>query len=150
MTDRHVWAERLIVLQSITSTGEEDDMAEAWIGITHPDWHSHFVDIPESTVDFWRPSQGTFAAIPRGGRFFCLVRGSPHESRVFGAMGFFREQHLMTAPEAWEAFGRGTGANSLDDLIERFDLPLDRPVRHIVLEGFRVADAEVTTGEYYR
>ena len=96
-------------------------------------------------MDFWRPSQGTFAAIPPGGRFFCLVRGSPHESRVFGAMGFFREQHLMTAPEAWATFGAGTGASSLGDPIGKFDLPAERRIRHIVLDQFRLADTKVTT-----
>jgi len=120
-------------------------MTKAWIGLTNPEWHRHFVSHPEPIVDFWKPSGGSFRAIDPGERFFCLIRGRPHDQRVFGAMGHLREYRLLTVVEAWEQYSSMLGASSAAELAGRFELPLDQTVGNIFLDGFRIAESKVTS-----
>jgi putative restriction endonuclease len=85
-----------------------------WVGITDFDWfllHSSREHVEE--VNFWRPSarQG-FRALQPGGLFLFKLR-----SRKFiGGGGFFAKYLPLPLSLAWDAFGEGNGATSLDQL----------------------------------
>ena len=84
-----------------------------WVGITDYDWFSlhaskHLVE----EVNFWRPSarQG-FRALQPGGMFLFKLR-----SRKFIAGGGFFAKYLpLPLSLAWDAFGEGNGARTLDE-----------------------------------
>lgn len=85
-----------------------------WVGITDFDWfslHSSREHVEE--VNFWRPSarQGFRALLP-GGLFLFKLR-----SRKFiGGGGFFAKYLPLPLSLAWDAFGEGNGAKTLDQL----------------------------------
>ena len=85
-----------------------------WVGITDYDWYTlHASKYSVEEVNFWRPSvrQG-FRALQPGGLFLFKLR-----SRKFiGGGGFFAKYLPLPLSLAWNAFGEGNGANTLDEL----------------------------------
>jgi putative restriction endonuclease len=85
-----------------------------WVGITDFDWFSlHASKDHVEEVNFWRPSsrQG-FRALQPGGLFLFKLR-----SRKFiGGGGFFAKYLPLPLSLAWDAFGEGNGARTLDEL----------------------------------
>jgi putative restriction endonuclease len=85
-----------------------------WVGITDYDWFSlHASRDSVEEVNFWRPSsrQG-FRALQPGGMFLFKLR-----SRKFiGGGGFFAKYLPLPLSLAWDAFGEGNGARTLDEL----------------------------------
>jgi putative restriction endonuclease len=84
-----------------------------WVGITDFDWFSlHASKDHVEEVNFWRPSsrQG-FRALQPGGLFLFKLR-----SRKFiGGGGFFAKYLPLPLSLAWDAFGEGNGAKSIDE-----------------------------------
>lgn len=86
-----------------------------YVGITDYDWFSLHASKPQvEEVNFWRPSsQATFKAL-QWGELFLFKLHAPRNFIVGG--GFFTKFLLLPVSLAWEAFGEGNGARSLDEV----------------------------------
>ena len=85
-----------------------------WVGITDYDWYSlHASKDSVEEVNFWRPSPRLgFRALQPGGLFLFKLR-----SRKFiGGGGFFAKYLPLPLSLAWNAFGEGNGAKTLNEL----------------------------------
>ena len=85
-----------------------------WVGITDYDWYSlHASKDSVEEVNFWRPSARLgFRALQPGGLFLFKLR-----SRKFiGGGGFFAKYLPLPLSLAWNAFGEGNGAKTLNEL----------------------------------
>ncbi len=68
-------------------------------------------------MNFWRPSAtGRFGALTVGEPFFFKTHYP--DNRVVGG-GFYSNFAAMTVTEAWELFGEGNGASSLEQMLAR-------------------------------
>lgn len=89
-----------------------------YVGVTDFDWFAQLTSEPDlSEVNFWRPSGSkAFRAIPPGGLFLFKLH-APHNMIVGG--GIFTHDSILPTSLAWDAFGRGNGATSLDQMRAR-------------------------------
>jgi putative restriction endonuclease len=88
---------------------------KVYVGITDYDWFKLHESKPQvEEVNFWRPSsQATFKALQWGEPFLFKLH-APRNFIVGG--GFFTKFLLLPVSLAWEAFGEGNGAQSLDEV----------------------------------
>jgi putative restriction endonuclease len=86
-----------------------------YVGITDYDWFSLHASKPRvEEVNFWRPSsQATFKALQWGEPFLFKLH-APRNFIVGG--GFFTKFLLLPVSLAWDAFGEGNGARTLDEV----------------------------------
>jgi putative restriction endonuclease len=89
-----------------------------FIGITDGDWHrflSRRADLDE--VNFWQPSGSTTFRALQPGEPFLFKLHAPHQYIVGGGMyaGFAK----LLVDQAWDAFGAGNGAASLEQMRAR-------------------------------
>ena len=87
-----------------------------YVGVTDQDWYEFLRSHPEQTeVNFWRPrDKSRFGAINPGEYFFFKLKASAHNLVVGG--GVFVGWELVPLSAAWEFYGYGNGAPSLDAL----------------------------------
>src|SRR5689334_13725715 len=90
---------------------------EGWVAVTHNDWFDFLARQPRrEEVNFWSPSDYyTFHGTP-GAPFFFKLKAPRNAIGGFGYVASFTR-----LPEwlAWECFGEGNGAATLDDLKSR-------------------------------
>ena len=67
-------------------------------------------------VNFWAPSAKSFRALKKG-EFFLFKQKAPY-NRIVGG-GIFTYATRLPCSLAWEAFGRGNGAQSLQEMRQR-------------------------------
>ncbi len=86
-----------------------------YVGITDYDWFKLHASKPVvEEVNFWRPSStATFKALQWGEPFLFKLH-APRNFIVGG--GFFTKFLQLPVSLAWEAFGEGNGARSLDEV----------------------------------
>jgi putative restriction endonuclease len=97
---------------------------EGWVAVTHSDWFDFLAQQPQrEEVNFWSPSDYyAFHGTP-GAPFFFKLKAPRNAIGGFGYVASFAR-----LPEwlAWECFGEGNGAASLDDLKARLGDIRDR------------------------
>jgi putative restriction endonuclease len=90
---------------------------EGWVAVTHSDWFDFLAQQPRrEEVNFWSPSDYyAFHGTP-GAPFFFKLKAPRNAIGGFGYVASFTR-----LPEwlAWECFGEGNGAASLEDLHDR-------------------------------
>jgi len=89
-----------------------------FVGVTDWDWYSlHASTAGVEEVNFWKPSPtGSFAAL-QPGELFLFKLHSPRNYISGGA--FFSKFTSLPVSLAWEAFGQGNGALSLEEVRSR-------------------------------
>ncbi len=88
-----------------------------YVGVTDPDWFRMLADLRPEEVNFWQPGgKQAFRAL-RSNELFLFKLHSPIDRIVGG--GFFVRQSFLPVSLAWEAFGRGNGANDVSELKRR-------------------------------
>ncbi len=103
----------------------------AFLGVTDGDWYALLSSIRElEEVNFWQPGGSrAFTALEPGGLFLFKLH-SPRNFVVGG--GVFAHSTLLPVSLAWESFGRGNGAVSLEEMRSRIAKYRRRPVdRHL-------------------
>jgi len=87
----------------------------AYVGVTDHHWYEYLAAQKElSEVNFWRPrDKRRFGAISPG-EFFFFKTHAPSSLIVGG--GLLASWELLPLSAAWEFYGPGNGAGSLDDL----------------------------------
>jgi putative restriction endonuclease len=91
---------------------------KAYVGVTDGEWYRFLAARPAlNEVNFWRPSgEREFRVLTPGEPFFFKTH-HPH-NRVVGG-GFYSGFAQLRISEAWELFGDGNGAESLDQMRAR-------------------------------
>ncbi|HEX8081248.1 MAG TPA: HNH endonuclease [Jatrophihabitans sp.] len=86
-----------------------------YVGVTDTRWYRFLAARPHlEEVNFWRPGgDRRFGALTPGEPFLFKTH-SPHNQVVGG--GFYSEFASLHVSEAWEFFGEGNGAESLQEL----------------------------------
>jgi putative restriction endonuclease len=99
------------------SCSHPNDTMEGWVAVTHGDWFDFLAQQPQrEEVNFWSPSDYyAFHGTP-GAPFFFKLKAPRNAIGGFGYVASFTR-----LPEwlAWECFGEGNGAATLDDLKAR-------------------------------
>ena len=87
-----------------------------YVGATDQDWYEFLRAHPEQTeVNFWRPKdKSRFGAINPGECFFFKLKAAAHNLVVGG--GVFVAWELVPLSAAWEFYGYGNGAASIEAL----------------------------------
>lgn len=90
----------------------------SYVGVTDREWFRFLAARPSlREVNFWRPSGGgAFRALTVGEPFFFKTHFP--DNRVVGG-GFYSDFAAMTATEAWDLFGEGNGAASIEQMLAR-------------------------------
>jgi putative restriction endonuclease len=88
---------------------------KAYVGVTDGSWYQFLAGRPHlQEVNFWRPnSSKAFGAVQVGEPFF-FKSHHPHNRLVGG--GFYSGFARLPISEAWELFGEGNGAASLQQM----------------------------------
>jgi putative restriction endonuclease len=88
---------------------------KAYVGVTDREWYRFLAARPTlNEVNFWRPSGGREFRVLTPGEPFFFKTHYPH-NRVVGG-GFYSGFAQLRISEAWELFGEGNGAESLDQM----------------------------------
>ncbi len=90
-----------------------------FIGITDSDWYNLIAsrsDIEE--VNFWQPGGSRQFKALRSGELFLF---KPHRQNVIIGGGIFTHSTLLPISLAWDAFGLGNGATSLQEMRQRVE-----------------------------
>ena len=87
-----------------------------YVGVTDQDWYEFLHSHPEQTeVNFWRPKdKNRFGAISPGEYFFFKLKAAADNLVVGG--GVYVGWELVPLSAAWEFYGPGNGAPTLDAL----------------------------------
>jgi len=89
-----------------------------YVGVTDWDWYSlHASASSVEEVNFWKPSPKAGFAALQPGELFLFKLHSPRNFIAGGA--FFSKFTSLPVSLAWEAFGQGNGARSLDEVRAR-------------------------------
>jgi HKD family nuclease len=137
------------------------DRAPGYLGITHPDWWAHQLQLRDRAdrALFWRRNTNDFRALATGGMFFHLVRQPSGDEELRSIEGFSTYPGVYevgTPEELWRRYGELLGVYSVAEIHERLGIEpgrsigvihleqvteLDRPVPLVELRASRVAFA---------
>jgi len=122
---------------------------KAYVGVTDGEWYRQLAEEPPGgEVNFWRPASGRqFRALSPGGPFF--FKSHHPENRVVGG-GFYSGFVALPISEAWELFGRGNGARTLEEMRLRVGRYRRQPLHqreNPVIGCLLVRDTRFFTGE---
>lgn len=88
-----------------------------YVANTDFDWYQFLRARPElREVNFWRPSQGRFAALNSGELFFFKLK-APHNA--IAGFGLFTRAVVLPIWEAWDVFGAANGVPDINSLVAR-------------------------------
>lgn len=90
---------------------------KAFVAVTDPRWYEFLRTHPGlGEVNFWQPGgQKRFAALAPGEPFLFKLR-APYDAIAGG--GFYVDSQILPIGLAWEAFGEGNGAASLQEMLD--------------------------------
>jgi putative restriction endonuclease len=93
-------------------------MIKLYVGVTDYDWFRFLSARPDiGSVNFWQPGgQTQFKALQQG-ELFLFKLHAPRNFLVGG--GVFAHASILPVSLAWEAFGAGNGASSLEEMRHR-------------------------------
>ena len=91
------------------------DRVKVYVGVTDDGWYRFLAARPNlNEVNFWRPSSDRgFRALTPGEPFFFKTH-YPHNKVVGG--GFYSDFAPLRISEAWDLFGEGNGADSIEQM----------------------------------
>lgn len=99
---------------------------KAFVGLTDRDWFELLAAQPGlDEVNFWQPGGSRLFRVLAPGELFLFKLHAPHRAIVGG--GFFAHSTLLPVSLAWEAFGIGNGAISLEQMRARIERYRRRP-----------------------
>lgn len=89
-----------------------------YVGNTDWLWFNYLRSMspPPEDIDFWKPSETAFKAIPIGAPFLFRLK-SPRNA--IGGLGFFSGYHLLPLKTTWETFDQRTGCDTFTTLMEQ-------------------------------
>ena len=88
-----------------------------FVGVTDNDWYRFLAERPQiGDLNFWRPSGKGFSALSEG-ELFLFKLHAPLNFIVGG--GFYTRSVSLPLSLAWEAFGEGNGASTLEGMARR-------------------------------
>ncbi len=122
---------------------------KAYVGVTDGEWYRQLAEQPPGgEVNFWRPASGRqFRALSPGEPFF--FKSHHPENRVVGG-GFYSGFAALPISEAWDLFGRGNGARTLEEMRLRVGRYRRQPLSRQedpVIGCLLVRDTRFFTGE---
>jgi len=85
-----------------------------YLGITAPRWFNFLRGFDLEDVNFWRPGDTAFRAIPQGGPFVFKLKG--RINKIVG-LGFFYQYIRLPISVAWDTFGTGNGFSFFNDFV---------------------------------
>lgn len=85
-----------------------------YIGVTDPRWFNYLRQINLEDVNFWRPGDTAFKALPQGGPFVFKLKGKVNK---IAGLGFFYQYIKLPITVAWETFGAGNGFDFFSDFV---------------------------------
>lgn len=88
------------------------------VAITDYRWYLQLRDTGSAEVNFWKPSARQGFNAPHFSPFFFKL---PKPYYAICGFGFFAQYSALPVWLAWEAFGRGNGCDSLEELQDRID-----------------------------
>lgn len=88
-----------------------------YVGVTDPAWFRFLADLRPEEVNFWQPGGKQVFRALRSNELFLFKLHSPINKIVGG--GLFVRHSFLPVSLAWEAFGRGNGANDIAELKRR-------------------------------
>jgi putative restriction endonuclease len=88
-----------------------------WVGVTDKDWFDYLATLQPEEVNFWQPSSKPPTKQLSPGNLFLFKLHSPHNYIVGG--GFFVRFASLPVRVAWEVFGRCSGVQTYEGLIDR-------------------------------
>ena len=98
-----------------------------WVGVTDWDWYSlHASAASVEEVNFWRPSPTAGFSALHPGELFLFKLHAPRNFIAGGA--FFTKFTSLPVSLAWEAFGLGNGARTLEEVRRRISKYRDTPI----------------------
>jgi len=89
-----------------------------YVGITDPRWFNFLRGFELEDVNFWRPGETAFKAIPQGGPFVFKLKGPVN--KIVG-LGFFYQYIRLPISVAWDTFGPGNGFSFFNDFALAID-----------------------------
>lgn len=93
-------------------------MVKLYVGVTDYDWFRFLSAIPDvAEVNFWQPGGKTQFKALQPGELFLFKLHSPRNFIVGG--GIFGHSTILPVSMAWDAFGIGNGASSLEQMRQR-------------------------------
>ena len=93
-------------------------MVSLFVAVTDWDWFDYLRSQPELTeVNFWQPGGNRRFSALKPGELFLFKLHSPRNFIAGG--GVFTYANILPASLAWEAFGAGNGANSIEEMRRR-------------------------------
>ena len=85
-----------------------------YLGVTDNSWYNFLTPANREDVNFWQPGgKQTFKALTAGAPFLFKLK-SP--INVIGGLGFFSSHTFLPISIAWDAFGKGNGCNTFQEL----------------------------------
>ncbi|HLP39738.1 HNH endonuclease [Lacibacter sp.] len=85
-----------------------------YLGVTDNNWFNFLASQNREDVNFWQPGGNTTFKVLTSGAPFLFKLKSP--INVIGGIGFFSSHTFLPISIAWDAFGRGNGCESYQDL----------------------------------
>ena len=87
------------------------------VAVTDRDWFEHLRARPHITeVNFWSPGAASFRALEAGELFFFKLHAP---ANFIAGFGVFAHANTLPCSVAWEAFGEGNGATTLQEMRAR-------------------------------
>ena len=126
-------------------TGRIPDV-RAYVGVTDGDWFRFVAGRGLEEVNFWQPSGGRgFQALQPGELFLFKTHYRDRVSNQIVGGGFFLDHVVLTLREAWQFFGEGNGAPTMEDMSARIARYRREPIAPgedprigcLILEGVR-------------
>src|SRR5688500_6254313 len=85
-----------------------------YLGVTDNNWYNFLAHHRTEDINFWKPGgKRSFKTLSIGEPFLFKLK-SPINS--IGGIGFFSSFSFLPLSIAWDAFGKGNGCNSFEEL----------------------------------
>jgi putative restriction endonuclease len=88
------------------------------LAVTDPRWFNYLRQFNLEDVNFWRPGDAAFKALPQGGPFVFKLKGKVN--KIVG-LGFFYQYIKLPISIAWDTFQNGNGFNFFDEFVLAID-----------------------------
>lgn len=85
-----------------------------YLGVTDNNWYNFLARENREDVNFWQPGGNTAFKVLMSGEPFLFKLKSP--VNVIGGVGFFSSHTFLPISIAWDAFVKGNGCNSFEEL----------------------------------
>ncbi len=119
-------------------------MVNLYVGVTDYDWFQFLAARPDrGSINFWQPGGKTNFKALQPGELFLFKLHAPRNFIV--GYGVFAAASILPVSMAWDAFGEGNGASSLEEMRRRIGFYRREQVdpRHDYMIGCRILEQPV-------